>query len=360
MPPSSTTPPLALISSPRFHRRTTLSTAHGPLTISFADIGCATGPALLFLPGMFASRYLGTPMHILAERAGVRLLVIDRPGMGTSTDVPLAQRIDVWVDMLPQLLGQLDIPRVSLVAHSAGAIYLLNTLVRCRAVVRPAVFFLAPWVDPAHSRVTAMQIAQYLPIKAFSMWHHIPRFFVTQASPVLASSGAVMRRVSSSRASTSQTGEEDRTFLDANWRRVERDYGVSREESAELTRLAVNSMFAENTVGANSEALQCLRKGDGADWGVYSDYGSCVRALGGSGQAGLAGGGVISRTYFAAQDALVGSRGQRYFEEGWKAQGVQGVEFFSRVIDGTDHDTVIQSVEVWEEILTLVAEDSGL
>lgn len=133
---------LTLISSKNFHRRVVLDTAYGPLAVTFADIGCATGPALLFIPGMFASRYLGIPMHVIAERAGVRLLVVDRPGMGASTDVPLSQRVAIWVDMLPRLLAHLGIPCVSLVSHSAGTIYLLNTWAYCREVVRPVITFL--------------------------------------------------------------------------------------------------------------------------------------------------------------------------------------------------------------------------
>jgi pimeloyl-ACP methyl ester carboxylesterase len=91
---------------------------------------------------MFGSRYLSIPMHVIAERAGVRLLVVDRPGMGASTDVPLSQRIAVWVDMLPRLLAHLGIPRVSLVSHSAGTIYLLNTWAHCREIMSPVITFL--------------------------------------------------------------------------------------------------------------------------------------------------------------------------------------------------------------------------
>ena len=131
------------VSNPRFHRRITLETeVCGPLTVSFAEVGSLTGPALLFLPGMFASRYLGIPLHAIAQHAGVRLLVVDRPGMGSSTDVPLNSRIAAWVDLLPRLLAHLGISRVSLVAHSAGTIYLLNTWAKCREVVNPDITFL--------------------------------------------------------------------------------------------------------------------------------------------------------------------------------------------------------------------------
>ncbi|KAF7182826.1 hypothetical protein CNMCM7691_002487 [Aspergillus felis] len=341
--------PLTLISSRCFHRRVIIDTTYGPLTITFADIGCTTGPPLLFLPGMFGSRYLSIPMHVIAERAGVRLLVVDRPGMGASTDVPLAQRIAVWVDMLPRLLAHLGIPRVSLVSHSAGTIYLLNTWAHCREIMSPVITFLAPWVDTAHSRVTAMQMAQYVPTKAFAMWHLIPRFFVTQATPALAASGAVVRRMS---PRSSSEAAKDRSFLEANWRRVERDYGVPFAEQAELARLALRFMYEENTVGANSEALQCLRKGDGGSWGECSDYAHCVQTLAARERA--TGGRVSVRTYFAAKDALVGGRGQRYFEECWRAPGLEAIDYVSTTVDGTDHDTLVQSVEVWEEVFSSV------
>ena len=140
--------PLSLISSTRFHRRVTLDTVCGPLTVSFAEIGCVTGSAVLFLPGMFASRYLGIPLHGIAERAGVRLLVVDRPGMGTSTDVLFNQRVATWVDLLPRLLACLGIARVSLVAHSAGTIYLLNTWAKCRDLVNPEITLLGIYLTP--------------------------------------------------------------------------------------------------------------------------------------------------------------------------------------------------------------------
>lgn len=134
--------PLSLVSNSRFHRRVTFDTACGSLTVSFAEIGSVTGPALLFLPGMFASRYTIIPLHALAERAGVRLLVVDRPGMGASTDVPLNHRVASWVDLVPRLLAHLGIARVNLVAHSAGTVFLLNTLAQYRELVNPEVFLL--------------------------------------------------------------------------------------------------------------------------------------------------------------------------------------------------------------------------
>ena len=167
-----------------------------------------------------------------------------------------------------------------------------------------------------------MQMAQQLPSRAFTLWHHIPRFII-QASPVLASSGAAVRQISmiSGSGSLNQT-EVDRSFLDANWRRFEQDYGVPHGQQAELARLAALFMFSENTVGANSEALQCLRKGAGADWRACTHYASFALMISSIEQN--AGRCVSLQAY------LVGNRGQKYLEECWRAQGVEeGVGFVS-------------------------------
>ncbi|KAL4945568.1 hypothetical protein BDV06DRAFT_219257 [Aspergillus oleicola] len=370
------TDPTTLISNRNFHRRITLPTpSHGPLTITYADIGSPTGPTLLFCPGMFASRYLGIPLHVLAERAGVRLIVADRPGMGGATDVSAEERIRAWVEIFPRLLEHLGVQSVALASHSAGTMYLFNAWKSYPNLVEGRAFCLAPWVDPSHSRVTSMQAASYLPKGLFAYWHSIPRFFVTQASPVLASSGAVMRKMSGSMSSLSGLSssksdsqeESDKNFLDANYKRIQRDYGVPVKESEELAKLALKYMFDEETVGANGEALVCLRKtkNQGRDWGVCEDYAECAKTLqnlkgAGVQLEGVEGNGKVElRAYFAEKDALTGSRGQRYFDECWKIQTQSkeeegNVKYLGRMVQGTDHDTLAQAVEVWEEIFGLV------
>ncbi|KAL4947248.1 Alpha/Beta hydrolase protein [Aspergillus filifer] len=368
------THPITLISHLPFHRRTTLQTpSYGSLTITYADIGTPTGPCLLFCPGMFASRYLGVPLHVVAERAGVRLIVADRMGMGGSSDVKPEERIGAWIEIFPLLLKELNVGRVALASHSAGTIYLFNVWYKYPHLVDGRVFCLAPWIDPSHSKVTSMQAASYLPKGLFNYWNSIPRFFVTQASPVLASSGAVMRKMSGSMSSISGLSgskdtnqslsqeESDKNFLDANYKRIQRDYGVPVKESEEVARLALRYMFDENTIGANGEALVCVRKtkGAGADWGVCEDYGECAKTL-----RGLEGAGRVElRAYFAEKDALTGSRGQRYFDECWKTSTSSeeeegGVTYVGRTVQGTDHDTLAQAVEVWEEIFGLVSGSS--
>lgn len=57
--------------------------------------------------------------------------------MGGSTDVPLVQRISTWVELVPRLLAHLGIQHVALASHSAGTLYLLNTLYHCRDLLYP-------------------------------------------------------------------------------------------------------------------------------------------------------------------------------------------------------------------------------
>lgn len=57
--------------------------------------------------------------------------------MGRSTNVPLEQRIPVWIELVPYLLQHLGIRHVSLASHSAGTMFLLNTLQDCRDVLHP-------------------------------------------------------------------------------------------------------------------------------------------------------------------------------------------------------------------------------
>lgn len=191
-----------------------------------------------------------------------------------------------------------------------------------------------------------MRIAQHVPTMAFAFWNKIPRFFVTQASPVLSASGAIVRHMSPSGSGDSHEMGEDLSFLNDNWRRVERDYGIPLLEQKELAQLAIRFMHTENTVGANSEAMQVLRKDGGGSWGICSDYAECAQTLA-TNRFSL-------HAYFAATDALVGKHGQKYFEECWRAPGVEAIDFVSTTIEGSDHDTVAQSVEAWEDIFSSI------
>jgi hypothetical protein len=131
---------------------------------------------------------------------------------------------------------------------------------------------IAPWVDPAKSGVTAMKMAQYIPTPAFKLWHHIPRLFLVQDGSPIAKSGAVVTSFSANFPSKSNDDQAK------NHRYIAENYALDLDQQKEIDSAVMQSMFQEDTVGSNSEALQCLRK-EANTWGKCEDYEVFVREL---------------------------------------------------------------------------------
>jgi hypothetical protein len=208
-----------------------------------------------------------------------------------------------------------------------------------------------------------MRITQYLPAGCFSIWHHIPRFFITQAGPALASSGAVFSRLSTVVSPRAVAAGQESSQLERNRRRIEERYGVSREMQTELDDLVLKAIFGEQTVGANSEALMCLRKGPAWTWGTCDDYELFLRELvalernrqqADSGSSQRPAKRLKVRIYFAETDAMIGKRGQSYVEQCWRGNGDSEYgdvfDFEATTVDGTDHDNLVQSINVLERV----------
>jgi hypothetical protein len=200
---------------------------------------------------------------------------------------------------------------------------------------------------------------QYLPVKAFGIWHRIPRFFVTTAAPAFASSGAVITKVTDM-VSSGGAGVDDSSSQEKNRSRIEKDYGLSRDLQLELQGLAPSLMFGENTVGANSEAMHCLKKGASGTWGMCDDYAVFVKELAQRerNMAATAGDGrratrLKIKAFFAESDALIGKKGQIYFEECWQGQHEEYqdvLDFTTETIEGVDHDTLTHSAHVLRSV----------
>lgn len=62
--------------------------------------------------------------------------------MGGSTPVPQNVRMKVWLETVPILLKTLNVEMVSLLSHSAGTLYALNTIYHLRDILDPK----APYV----------------------------------------------------------------------------------------------------------------------------------------------------------------------------------------------------------------------
>jgi hypothetical protein len=150
---------LARVSAGHVHQCLWLRVTYAT-TSNFDD---ETLPAILFIPPMFGSRWFVLEMDKLARDSGVRVVFPERyvphcthrtttessvsdlqcrPGMGGSTPVSLDMRMQVWLETVPVLLGKVNIRYVSIVTHSAGGVYTLNTLAKLRSILDPK----APYV----------------------------------------------------------------------------------------------------------------------------------------------------------------------------------------------------------------------
>lgn len=118
-----------------------------PLQVSLADLGKPDGKPVVVFLGLGCVRYLIALYDDLARAFGLRLICIDRWGLGKTDQVPQNQRGPMdWADVVRRVLDQLGVNKFQIVAHSAGAPYAMATVLRLgdRVVGRP--HLLAPWV----------------------------------------------------------------------------------------------------------------------------------------------------------------------------------------------------------------------
>lgn len=216
-------------------------------------------------------------------------------------------------------------------------------------------------MDPSHSKVVAMHAARLVPAGAFGVWNLLPKFAMTQARPVFSYSGTLFTGLSNAVfGSGSQEGEQTH-----NCRRLDLDYGIPGPIQLQMQELALKAMFAEDTVGANGEALLCLKKGSQATWGACQDYNVFAKRLyeteqerlrAGAGTDDLTRAKFKIRVYFAESDAMSGKKGQAYLMDCFQGEPSPGrhaascVDFEASTVSGTDHDSVIGMVDVLEEV----------
>lgn len=93
-------------------------------TLAYCEGGDHDGYPVLFFHGNPGSRLIANLMSETATDLGIRLIALDRPGMGRSENRP-ARTIPEWADQVTSLIDTLDLARYSIVAHSAGGPYAL-------------------------------------------------------------------------------------------------------------------------------------------------------------------------------------------------------------------------------------------
>lgn len=138
-----------LVNSKRLTRLLALKRPeHIGQTVSLADVGSSNGyPVLVFL-GLGCVRYLAGLFDELAAASGIRLICIDRWGLGKTTSLPESRRsLAEWASVVEEVIDSLSIGRFGILAHSAGAPYALTVANRLRTRVQGRVNLLAPWIS---------------------------------------------------------------------------------------------------------------------------------------------------------------------------------------------------------------------
>ncbi|KAJ5698444.1 hypothetical protein N7462_000449 [Penicillium macrosclerotiorum] len=120
-------------------------------SIAFSEVGDPKGHVVLCCLGMGLTRYLMAFYDELARTLNLRLVTLDRPGVGESgphqldePSTPLS-----WPDDVAIVCNYLRVTKFSILAHSAGAIYALATALRIPQHIRGRIHLLAPWIPPS-------------------------------------------------------------------------------------------------------------------------------------------------------------------------------------------------------------------
>ncbi|KAH7400780.1 hypothetical protein DE146DRAFT_611778 [Phaeosphaeria sp. MPI-PUGE-AT-0046c] len=351
------------LSQPRFHKTFILSPNPEtgrlkPHRFSYSDFGDHSSNAVvLFCGGLMATRLCYSPLDQLANTHNVRIIHADRPGIGRSSTINLEKRVQLWLEMVPQLLKRLNIPYVSLASHSGGSIYLLNTLLAYPHLLhphQPYVCLFAPWVSVTDCIHSGLQVlTSQLPASVIGQWAPIAKVYNTNIAPLLG-------------LSSSHVGSRDPLYplpilptlspTSSNWKVpagglsfpgmyknklvLALDNDVVIEE---LRQRITNVTFSESMDGMSADAQLFLGK---VPWCspsiVWSDIDHFVPLLSKileeedrmHNHATLR-----IDAFHAEHDNMVGQKGGQWFDDCWKKH--PSYHYSSEVVRGTDHDYIL-------------------
>ncbi|KAF1947716.1 hypothetical protein EJ02DRAFT_390863 [Clathrospora elynae] len=344
----------------RFHQNFVLppnpvTDRHKPYRVSYADFGDPNSSAVvLFCGALFGTRFSYSPLDQLAKTHHVRIIHPDRPGIGGSDAVELGKRVQVWLEMVPQLLAHLNITHVSLASHSGGDIYLMNTLLLYPHFLHPEhpyVCFFAPFVHPEHSRLAHLRATELLPAPLIGKFAALAGFIVGNVIPAVGVSGALVHS-----AKTFILAPNPPAAIPLDPVSSEGHQDLDLDDPCvvnELRKLITTFLFAESTDGISADAQLFLKRSvswcsPSIVWGDL-DYAVQLLATIVTEDDRLVGNRVIVDCFHAETDHLVGGKGQKWFDECWVPS--QSYEYRSTIVKGTDHDFLMDAAfgasEIW-------------
>jgi len=107
-------------------------------TLGYAEYGCQNGFPVLFFHGFPGSRLEAEKLHHAALKTNVRLIGLDRPGMGLSS-IQNNRSILAWANDVSEFTTVLNIKTFSIIGHSGGAPYVAACAYRMSDKVHKAV-----------------------------------------------------------------------------------------------------------------------------------------------------------------------------------------------------------------------------
>lgn len=178
-----------------------------------------------------------------------------------------------------------------------------------------------------------------------------------------------MITVSSSQAVLSNFGlggpSEEQEQVAKSWAQknaiaIEELCGLSTKMQGALQEQTLRRIFSESTGGSSDEARHCARKASQNSWGRADDYQVFARDIAELERSRLNGSDAAGRTklkvrgFFATSDIIIGEGGRKYATKCWA--GADGefddaFDFKGNTIQGSDHDGLVVSVDVWKEIV---------
>lgn len=94
--------------------------------LSWYEYGNSAGEPCLFLPGAGTSGLAGAALDAAASEHAIRLMSIDRPGLGHSDPLAVAEgSLLHWTKDVQELAAQLALGKFGVIGHSAGGAYAL-------------------------------------------------------------------------------------------------------------------------------------------------------------------------------------------------------------------------------------------
>ncbi|MCJ1283414.1 hypothetical protein MMC26_002743 [Xylographa opegraphella] len=115
--------------------------------LGYAIYGSPTGPAVFYFHGLPGSRIEGAELHPAAVKLGIRVIAVDRPGLGLSSYVPNRLVAD-WAAHVDQLARHLELKTYRVIGRSGGGAYALacaNALPRKSLLGVGVVCGMGPW-----------------------------------------------------------------------------------------------------------------------------------------------------------------------------------------------------------------------